>query len=96
MTDVIIPEQNRERIKLYRDQGLILEDTLSKWLEHNSLEYPGNPAIITSSASLSYQELSENVFSLAAGLQSLGLGKGDVIAVQLPNIPEYIINLRSV
>jgi acyl-CoA synthetase (AMP-forming)/AMP-acid ligase II len=96
MPDIIIPEQSRDKIKRYRDQGLVRDDTLLTWLESNASEYASRPAIITSSTTLSYDELSKNVRSMATGLQSLGLGKGDVIAVQLPNIPEYIISYLAI
>jgi hypothetical protein len=35
MADITIPEQNRDKIKIYRDQGLVRDDTLLKWLESN-------------------------------------------------------------
>jgi cyclohexanecarboxylate-CoA ligase len=96
MTDAIIPRQNRDQINNYREQGLVLNETLATWVERNASEHGSKPAIITSSSALSYDDLSKNVYSLAAGLQSLELGKGDIIAVQLPNIPEYIISYLAI
>ena len=35
--------------------------------------------------------ISEHLRRTAAGLQRKGIGKGDVVAVQLPNTPEFLI-----
>ena len=45
---------------------------------------------------LSYRDLQQQVARLAAGLQSLGIKKGDVVAVQLPNIPQFIISYLAI
>jgi acetoacetyl-CoA synthetase len=39
---------------------------------------------------LSWSELSEQVAALAAGLRSLGVGRGDRVAAYMPNIPETL------
>ena len=40
---------------------------------------------------LSYGELARSTRRLAAGLASRGFGKSDVLAVYMPNLPEYAI-----
>jgi|SRR5580693_1298636 acetoacetyl-CoA synthetase len=40
---------------------------------------------------LSWGELSEQVAALAAGLRSLGVGRGDRVAAYMPNIPETLV-----
>ena len=40
---------------------------------------------------LTYGELADSVRSLASGLAARGFGKGDVLAVYMPNLPEYAI-----
>ena len=40
---------------------------------------------------LSYEALGEGVRALSAGLAARGFGKGDVLAVFMPNVPEYAI-----
>lgn len=44
----------------------------------------------------SYGELNDRVCALAAGLRRLGLGKGDVIAIYLPNLPEAAVSLLAI
>lgn len=96
MANIKASKKNSKLLEEYSAQGFYRNETLSSWLEHNASEFADNPAIISSSYSLSYSELSHRVSTLAAGLQSLNLGKGDIIAVQLPNIPEYVISYLAI
>ena len=45
---------------------------------------------------LSYRELDREVCRLAAGLASLGLGRGDVVAICMPNVPEAVVAMLAV
>ena len=47
-------------------------------------------------AALSYRELDRKVCRFAAGLRSLGLGRGDVIAIYMPNVPEAMIAMLAI
>jgi acyl-CoA synthetase (AMP-forming)/AMP-acid ligase II len=51
------------------------------------------PALIDgpSGRRLTYAELARSVRRMAAGLAGRGFGKGDVLAVYMPNVPEYAI-----
>ncbi|MFN2612967.1 MAG: AMP-binding protein, partial [Solirubrobacterales bacterium] len=40
---------------------------------------------------LTYGELTEAIKAFAAGLAARGFGKGDVLCVYMPNLPEYVI-----
>jgi acetyl-CoA synthetase len=44
---------------------------------------------------LTYRELRDAVAKLANGLISLGIGKGDVVAIYLPNLPEAFIAIHA-
>jgi acetyl-CoA synthetase len=44
---------------------------------------------------LSYAELDREVCRFAGGLRALGLGRGDVIAVYVPNVPEAVIAMLA-
>ncbi|SED04989.1 AMP-binding protein [Rhodococcus koreensis] len=46
--------------------------------------------------SLSYRELAADVERAAAGLQELGVGKGDAVALYLPMIPEAVVSVYAV
>ncbi len=54
-------------------------------------DYPQSPATIFFDATLTYQELDALANRFAAGLQRLGVKKGDRVAIYLPNCPQFII-----
>ena len=44
---------------------------------------------------LSYRELDRAVCRLAGGLRALGLARGDVIAIYMPNVPEAVVAMLA-
>jgi cyclohexanecarboxylate-CoA ligase len=48
-------------------------------------------AVIGAGAPISFRDLHRRALSLAAGLQECGIGKGDVVAAQLPNSLEFLL-----
>ncbi len=71
-------------------------DTLRNWLELRARETPDAPAIIGADAPVSYAELQQKVHATARGLRKLGLEKGDVVGVQLPNIEAFVVAFLAV
>ena len=71
-------------------------DTLSQWLVRAASDMPDAPAIVGDGQSLSYDALAKRVAALAGGLEALGLGSGDVVAVQLPNRAEYLVSYLAI
>src|SRR3989440_6545685 len=63
------------------------DDTLWHWLSKHAASRPEAPAV----GELTWQGLHERVLRVAEGLRRKGIGKGDVVAVQLPNTPEFIV-----
>ena len=51
------------------------------------------PALVegASGRTLTYGEFSGAVKALAGGLKARGFGKGDVLAIMAPNLPEYAV-----
>jgi cyclohexanecarboxylate-CoA ligase len=66
-------------------------DTVPRWLHRFAHETPDKPAIVGPAGTLSYREVHRQAGRLARAFTALGLRKGDVIAIQLPNIPEFMI-----
>jgi len=62
----------------------LLEETTGKSSSATALVYFG--------ATLTYERLLEHVNRLAAGLQTLGVVKGDRVALMMPNCPQFVIS----
>jgi long-chain acyl-CoA synthetase len=59
-------------------------------------QYPDQPAIVFFDHEITYRELDDLVDGLAAGLQDLGLRKGDRVSLFMPNCPQIIIAYEAV
>jgi len=72
-------------------------DVTSFVLEH-APERADKPALIDgpTGRTLTYGDLDAAVRGLAAGLAARGFGKGDVLAVFMPNLPEYAVAFHGV
>ena len=82
-----------DRAALYLERGWWSPaDTLSQWLVRAASITPDAPAIVGDGQRLSYSGLADRVAALAGGLKAIGLGPGDVVAVQLPNRMEYLVS----
>ena len=57
----------------------------------------GRPAMIAADGSevITYGELPGRIGRMAAGLRELGLGRGDVLALVLPNVPEFVVAFHA-
>jgi cyclohexanecarboxylate-CoA ligase len=75
----------------FRAQGWWRDETLPDWLERVRRERPDAAAIATSGGVVCYREMGGRSGRLAAALRRLGIGRGDIVAVHLPNIPEFLI-----
>jgi len=60
-------------------------------LRETALTSAGKPVAYYPGGQLTYGELDALSDRLAAGLQARGIGPGDAVAVQLPNIPQFLI-----
>ncbi len=62
-------------------------------IEKNARRIPNRPAIVdgTNGVIQTYAELNAQVNSMANALQSLGIRKGDRVALYLRNVPEFIV-----
>jgi acetoacetyl-CoA synthetase len=69
------------------------ENLLRRRDQGEALVYRGEGEV--GSRRLSFAELHEQVRRLAAGLQEVGIGPGDVVAGILPNLPETVIAMLA-
>ena len=63
---------------------------LATILTETTLAAPDTPVCRIGGITTTYRELDEQSGRLAAGLQSAGLAPGQVVALQLPNIPQFL------
>jgi len=64
---------------------------LAMMLKETAARYAERVALITSDSRMTYLELERSACALGSHLRSLGLGKGDKVAIMLPNCPEFVI-----
>ncbi len=62
-----------------------------RFLEDSAKNYPDTVATIFQGAKLTYRQLHEQVNKFAYGLSSLGIKRGDRVALFFPNCPQSII-----
>ena len=69
----------------------IPEQPLTWLLDQTVNSHPSHTAFIYYGTKLTYAQFSSLANRFAAGLQRLGVQKGDRVAIALPNIPQYPI-----
>jgi acyl-CoA synthetase (AMP-forming)/AMP-acid ligase II len=75
----------------YLKDGLWTGDTVSAWLTKWAGKTPERVAIRWAGGALTYSETLDKAQRFAAALLDLGIRKGDVVAIQLANVPEFVI-----
>jgi long-chain acyl-CoA synthetase len=66
--------------------------TLPEYLENSARQYPERTAIICEGFKISYRRLNEMANRFAACLSALGVGKGDRVAILLPNVIPCVLS----
>src|SRR5258708_21034582 len=64
---------------------------LHAFLDDAADSYPGSTATIFYNAKKSYATLLRDAKRFSAGLRALGVKKGDRVAIDLPNCPQFVI-----
>ena len=64
---------------------------LDAYLDRAAAKHPERLAVVFQNLKLNYARLKEQAERVAGNLQRLGVGKGDRVAVMLPNLPQTII-----
>ncbi|MDF2811006.1 MAG: AMP-binding protein, partial [Microvirga sp.] len=63
--------------------------TLVDFFRHGVTAYAGRPAVESFGKQMTYAELGREAAKVASWLQSRGIGKGDRVAIMLPNVMAY-------
>ncbi|MFI6076860.1 long-chain fatty acid--CoA ligase [Actinoplanes sp. NPDC051343] len=63
--------------------------SLATVLAEAARRYPDKIAVVDGAARVTYRDLWAESLAFAAGLRELGIGKGDKVAVQIPNVADF-------
>jgi acyl-CoA synthetase (AMP-forming)/AMP-acid ligase II len=85
-----------EREAQYNARGWWADDTLARWLARHARERPDAPALAFQDIVLSWKDVEQRVLLVAAGLRARGVARGDVVALQLPNAPEFVLSYLAI
>ncbi|RRO18939.1 (2,3-dihydroxybenzoyl)adenylate synthase [Saccharopolyspora rhizosphaerae] len=80
------PDEFAER---YRSAGYWRGDTFGQVLRVRATQHPDRVAVVDGERRITYGGLDQRADRLAAGLRERGIGKGDRVVVQLPNVLEF-------
>ncbi len=69
----------------------IPELSLGDMMRNTARSYPDRRAIVFLDSVITYQQLDEMVDRFATGLAGLGIKKGDVVAMMLPNSHQFVV-----
>ena len=67
------------------------QETLRDWMDSHAAQRPDKIAIVGPGGPVTYAELHARAIGFAATLRKLGIGRGDTVAVQLPNTVEFLV-----
>ncbi len=70
--------------------------TLPQWLERAAERYGDRPALIFQNYRLTYRQLKDQVDRLATALAGMGVGRATKVAIQLPNLPQFVIGYHAI
>jgi cyclohexanecarboxylate-CoA ligase/acyl-CoA synthetase len=80
----------------YTARGWWADDTLGRWLARHVRERPENRALLYQDQTWTWSGLAGKVAGIAHALAARGVARGDVVAVQLPNVPEFVFSYLAI
>src|SRR5262245_6572159 len=78
-----------ELIERYTRSGHWGDQTFYSLLARRAAAHGERVAIVDHRGRITYEDLRRRVDRVAAGLAALGVGRGDVVTIQLPNWAEF-------
>src|SRR3569833_2931730 len=85
-----------ELIEEYTAAGYWSEETLADAFRRNADQFPNKVAYVDDHSQVTWGEVWQISGEVASGLARRGVGRGDVLAVQLPNRSEFVLVLAAV
>ena len=90
------PVRDPARRAAYRAAGFWNDETLGDWLARHAAARGNHVALRLGNTAWTYAQVAEQTARLANALTALGIAKGDVVAVQLPNTPQFIFSYFAI
>ena len=91
-------QENRPWLSTYESLGKdwytlpeLPEKTLSDYVRGYASQFPDREALVFLGQAITYKQLDELADRMAALFAAQGAGEGDVLGMQLPNTPQYVI-----
>jgi len=98
MTDTKVPQPDWSGV--YAELGIVEppydDRPLAAHIEIHARERPEAPAMVFATRIIDFAETDAVCRKLAAGLAGLGVSKGDVVGLHMPNIPQYMMALGAI
>ncbi|WP_018335460.1 AMP-binding protein [Actinomycetospora chiangmaiensis] len=85
------PEPDPDAVARWRASGHWPNRLLDSWLDDAAAAHPARRAVVEGRTRLTYAALADRVARTTAGLRGLGVGRGDVVSLQLPNWWEALV-----
>ena len=69
--------------------------TLAQLFARRAAEHPSRPLVVAAGRTLTYGQVEAQATAFASALGELGIEAGDRVAINLPNVPEWVIALGA-
>lgn len=89
------PRLDKDVVSSFYREGWWTRETANDWLESAARFKPDAVALVDAAQRVTYAQYAEASRDLAASFLSLGLGRDDLIAIQLPNCVEFAITVNA-
>lgn len=86
-------EEDKER---YYEAGWWDEKTVENYFQERTDEFGSRDTIYTDNETLTYEDFEKRTRTIGHGLREAGIEPREVVALQLPNIPEYMYLLLAI
>ena len=73
------------------EEGAWVDERPFDWIEKWAARTPDSPAMVGPGVEISYAQFNDEVLRCAGGFRAAGIGGGDAVGLQLPNVPEMLI-----
>lgn len=85
-----------DRVTAFYGAGLWTPDRFEDHVDRWASADPNRPCLLVPGSTISFEDFRNRSLALAAGLVDMGIGPGDVVAVQLPNWWEMVALFSAV